>query len=251
MRLLAVLGARAPVVILRAGIPARSTIPAVADQPARKPIAAGAAADRVGSILAAAEAAAERIRNEAERRLNERIAEAERAADHRVQAAEEEAAEIIGEAEAQAAATRSEAQAETASMRAEAATEALTIAGRAQENADAMLAEAREEAERVRYDAEERARALLRGARETAGEVRAEGMELVENLREMGNVLRSNAERLLRDVQAIHSRMVAELDQADAGLPPAPSGAGSRGTRSAPRSGSGGDLDVPEFIPPG
>jgi hypothetical protein len=38
-------------------------------------------------------------------------------------------------------------------------------------------------------------------------------MELVSNLREMGDVLRSNAERLLHDIQRIHSRMVGELEQ--------------------------------------
>ena len=83
--------------------------------------------------------------------------------------------------------------------------------------------------------------------------MQAEGLELVENLREMGDVLRSNAERLLRDVQAIHSRMVAELDQADAGVPRRPRArplraAGRR--RAAPRRRPSEDFDVPEFIPP-
>jgi hypothetical protein len=52
-------------------------------------------------------------------------------------------------------------------------------------------------------------------ARASADGVRAEGMELVSNLREMGDVLRSNAERLLRDVQSIHARMVGELDRVE------------------------------------
>lgn len=48
-------------------------------------------------------------------------------------------------------------------------------------------------------------------ARASADGVRAEGMELVSQLREMGDALRGNAERLLNDIQAIHSRMVGEL----------------------------------------
>jgi hypothetical protein len=89
-----------------------------------------------------------------------------------------------------------------------------------------------------------------------AADVRTEGLEIAGNLREMGDSLRSNAERLLRDVQMIHSRMVAELDRVDGGLGAVQA---SRGTgassgaerRSRPRSESEADvLDVPEFIPP-
>jgi len=199
--------------------------------PAGAPREAGTAAERVGSILAAAEAAAERIRSEAERRLSERIAEAEARSRDMLAAAESEAA----------------------AQRTTAASEALAAVGRAQENAEAMLAEARAEAERVRFDAESRARTQIREARDVAGEVKSEGLELVANLREMGDVLRSNAERLLRDVQGIHSRMVSELDQGDATLGAPPPETRSRGASSPapPRRPPAGDLDVPEFIPPG
>ena len=71
--------------------------PLVAD-PRESPPSVASAADRVGSIVAAAEAAAERIRAEAERRMRDRIEEADRAAEHRVQAAEEEAAEVLATA---------------------------------------------------------------------------------------------------------------------------------------------------------
>jgi hypothetical protein len=83
----------------------------------------------------------------------------------------------------------------------------------------------------------------------------------------MGDALRSNADRLFRDVQMIHSRMVAELDRVDGGLPAGgrrargAAGESSSQARSRPSPGSGrslptppddGDgLDVPEFIPPG
>ncbi len=97
---------------------------------------------------------------------------------------------------------------------------------------------------------------MLRDARATAGSVQTEGLEIVSNLRAMGDSLRSNAERLLRDVQLVHSRMVAQIDRTDGGLPPAGrSGAGisaRRGVsgRAAARDVAD-DLDVPEFIPPG
>jgi hypothetical protein len=65
--------------------------------------------------------------------------------------------------------------------------------------------------------AKAQSREILGQARIATADVRSEGLELVQNLREMGDSLRSNAERLLRDVQAIHSRMVAGLDRVDGG----------------------------------
>jgi vacuolar-type H+-ATPase subunit H len=140
-------------------------------------------------------------------------------------------------------------------VKSDATSEALTIVARAQESADATLAEATEAAATAQSQAEEKARQLLRDSRMTASEVRTEGFELVENLRQMGDSLRSNAERLLRDVQLIHSRMVAQIDRADGGLPGAPAPedrARSRQRTAAPGRGADPDvLDVPEFIPPG
>ena len=77
-----------------------------------------------------------------------------------------------------------------------------------------------------------------------------------DDLREMGDSLRSNAERLLRDVQMIHSRMLAQLDRLDGGLATASGSraagrdAGGRGRRSRGTVDGGEVLDVPEFIPP-
>ena len=107
----------------------------------------------------------------------------------------------------------------------------------------------------------------MEDARATADGVRSEGLELVSNLREMSNSLRSNAERLLGDVQRVHSRLVAQIERVERAT-------GDSGSRSAGRGGrpSGrrserdesasdserlstpvddGGLDVPEFIPPG
>jgi vacuolar-type H+-ATPase subunit H len=212
------------------------------------------AAERVGSIVAAAEAAGERIRAEAEQRMRDRIAEADRAAEHRVRAAEEEAAEIIATARKEAAELVKSGRAEGEEAKTTATSQALTIIGKAQENADATLAEATADATRAREQAEERARELLRDARSAASDVRTEGLELAGNLREMGDAMRSNAERLLRDVQMIHSRMVAEIDRADGGAGRVPSAVRESlpGERRRTALSDGGEvLDVPEFIPPG
>lgn len=224
----------------------------VTDRPQSRASGSRAAADQVAAIIAAAEETAEQIRLEAERRLRERIAEGERAGQMRVDAAEEEAAEIVKQAQEQATRLREEGeQAKTA-----ATSEALTIAAKGQESAERLLAEARAEADGVRQEAQEHSRQLLRDTRSIANDIRTEGLELVSNLHEMGGSLRSNAERLLRDVQRIHSRMVSQIDRVDGAI----GGISERGF-SAPRPRAqradrqpAGDeydpLDVPEFIPP-
>jgi hypothetical protein len=93
-------------------------------------------------------------------------------------------------------------------------------------------------------------------ARRTASDARSDGLELVSNLREMGDALRSNAERLLGDVQSIHRRMVAELDREERALGLTSSSGPRRPSPGAPpreesRDDGGDNLDVPEFIPPG
>jgi hypothetical protein len=92
-------------------------------------------------------------------------------------------------------------------------------------------------------------------ARASADGVRAEGMELVSQLREMGDALRSNAERLLSDIQAIHSRMVRELDRVARGPddPAAFDGeasapAGDEVFDSQPTAPGEDTLEVPDFV---
>jgi hypothetical protein len=61
----------------------------------------------------------------------------------------------------------------------------------------------------------------------------------------------------LRDIQLIHSRMMAEIDRVDGGLSARSSPGRSPGRGRGPDpsgrglADSGEDLDVPEFIPPG
>jgi cell division septum initiation protein DivIVA len=210
------------------------------------PPRSGAVADRVAAILDAAEQSSKRMLDQTEERVRERIAEGERAAQNRVRAAEEEAAEILAHARAEADKAKGDATGE-----------ALAIMARAQENADSVLSEAREEALKATDAAQERSRDLVRGARATAGDVQSEGLEIVGDLRELGDAMRSNAERLLRDVQGIHSALVARLAQIDGGFAAAER---EQGPRPGSRSGRDRDLpappdngevlDVPEFIPP-
>jgi vacuolar-type H+-ATPase subunit H len=214
------------------------------------------AADRVASILEAAEAAAEQIRSEAERRVTDRIAEGDRAAAFRVQAAEEEAAEILADARSHAERLTRDGRERDEQARTTATSEAVALLANARLEAKETLAQATEAATRSRQEAETYTRELLNDARLTANEVRTEGMELVDNLRQMGDSLRANAERLLRDVQSIHSQMVARIDRVEANGRLAPVARDSRpaSSRSVTRDSfdAGGDLpDVPEFIPRG
>ena len=71
-----------------------------------------------------------------------------------------------------------------------------------------------------------------------------EGEEISANLRELGDALRTNAERLLRDVRAAHTELTSRLDGADPshwnGVSP---------SRPAVAAAPDPELDVPEFIP--
>jgi hypothetical protein len=80
-------------------------------------------------------------------------------------------------------------------------------------------------------------------------------MELVANLRQMGDSLRSNAERLLRDVQGVHTHMMTRIEHLESSrrASAAPQRARDPRRRSGRAgAGTGGaddSPDVPEFIP--
>lgn len=104
----------------------------------------------------------------------------------------------------------------------------------ARAEAQRIRREAEADAARTREQAEEHARRLVLDARASADGVRAEGMELVSELRQMSDLLRSTAARLLEDIQAIHSRMSGELEEVAPG---------------ADHTGSGENvLEVPDFV---
>lgn len=269
--------------------------------------AASTAAEQVASVLEAAELTAEQLRLEAEERLRNRIAEGERAAELRVAAAEKEAAEILAAARDQsstnvasareegsrtlakareeAARLRDQGAREAKLMRDEAEKQARRVASEASSNAREVVDKAHSEAERLRAEgarnheeAAWRAKDLMRAAEQTAAGIDIDGMEIVRDLRELGDSLRANAERLLRDVQKIHSRMMGQIERIEAAAREAPKversreapGRGrSRGASAEPDSApaaeptrprrrapaapsaDGDELDVPEFLPPG
>jgi vacuolar-type H+-ATPase subunit H len=210
-------------------------------------------ADRVGAILGAAEESAKRMLEQTEERVRQRIAEADRAAENRVTAAEEEAAEILAEARQEAEKAKSDAT-----------SEALTIMARAQEDAESVITQAREDAIKSTKEAEARSRELMSEARAAATQVRDDGQELVGNLGEMSEALRSNSQRLLRDVQRVYSQLVAKLDAVDGSFAATQRSQGGRARPAAvardsaagrdrelpPPPDNGEVLDVPEFIPP-
>jgi len=86
-------------------------------------------------------------------------------------------------------------------------------------------------------------------------------MEVVSNLRQISDALRANAERLLHDVQSIHSRMLSQLQEVEArigdadrvgtaGPEDAPAGP-RRLNDSAETAPAEDELEVPDFISPG
>ena len=80
-------------------------------------------------------------------------------------------------------------------------------------------------------------------ARQVAREVLDDGAELSTDLRDLSTSLRTNAERLLRDIKLAHAAMTARLDQAT----PGPALESDPRPRRPP--GDGDSLDVPEFMP--
>jgi vacuolar-type H+-ATPase subunit H len=123
----------------------------------------------------------------------------------------------------------------------------------AEQEADELLADARQSATRSRADAEVARREMLDEARATADAVRSEGLEVVTNLRAMGDSLRANAERLLRDVQTLHGQMISRIEVIEATRQTGGARREERDRVERPRRTldaiDDADIDVPEFIP--
>jgi cell division septum initiation protein DivIVA len=127
---------------------------------------------------------------------------------------------------------------------------ATKIVASAQQEAVRLRAEAKADAARIRQEAEEHAHRLVLDARAAADGVRAEGMEVVSNLRQISDTLRETSVRVLQDVEAIHARMIGELERAEdsaTGLAPAEPDAPVQVDAPAdPRAAD--QLDVPDFL---
>jgi hypothetical protein len=190
---------------------------------------------RVGAILAAAEEAASRIRDEAEARMNDRITEAARAGNARVAAAEEEAAELLATARAEAEAERSRS-----------ASEALATIGAAEEDAGRTRKAAERDAKEAREQAAAQSRELVDEARMVADAARAEGQQITGHLEDLSASLHANAERLTHDIRQAHDVLTAGLNGVRTSTGQAPRGDGPSRAR---RAGPDDSLDVPEFLP--
>jgi len=229
--------------------------------------AAELAAEQVESILVAAEAAAQRLRDEAAeeagrvRATGEEEARAvERAAqDAREQALADaerlraDAERLWEEAQSRAvqteAAARREAEAELDSARRDAVKLGDEAQGEAARTREEMQVEVDRVRERARADAaqvgeEARAAASKRvaGAKTAADEALEEARAVSSGLRRLADSLTAQSERILRDVQAAHRQISSDLRVASGGAreegspradSPARAGAGERPRRRA------------------
>ena len=158
------------------------------------------------------------------------IASAARHVEQIVEAAERAAEELRAEAEERADERIAEAE-RAAQMRVQAA----------DDEAEEVRAEAAEAAREAHDKAMLQAREIVSEARQATREVLRDGEALSGRLRELSNALRTNAERLLRDVHAAHDEMTARLDRADPDLTTSRS-------RTTHMPGTADEPDVPDFL---
>ena len=144
----------------------------------RTPRVADVAAQQVESIVSAAQAAAEELRAEAEREAKQMRADGRSA----------------GERE-----------------KAKAREEAIALNEEARRSADKLLADAKREAAELREKTRRASEEQTAAAKKASAEVLAEAQALSGGLRRLGESLGAQAERILRDVQAAHRRMQADL----------------------------------------
>ncbi|HEY1274267.1 MAG TPA: hypothetical protein VGF25_05130 [Thermoleophilaceae bacterium] len=177
------------------------------------------AATQVKEVVAAAQAAAERIKEEARRVAEEELAEARRAADEELEHARRQAIEFDRD-------TRRE--------------------------ANRIVDEAKREAAATRAETQRAVEGRVERAERAASEVLADAQALSEGLRQLGELLTEQGERILREVHAAHRQM-----QADLKVGPGRPGAGAEpadlppAARERPRPGTSQGrerLDVPTWV---
>jgi hypothetical protein len=169
---------------------------------------------------------------------------------------------IVSAAQAAAEQIKEEARHKAAEERHRAEREAERIREEARRDVEQQADLARKEAVRMSEEARKRAAARVQGAQEAADEALAEARAVTTGLRRLGESLSSQADRILRDVQAAHRRISAELR-----VGPAPAAApepeeaellrtvqaAERARRSdEPRRGVNpiADFDVPTWVEP-
>ena len=173
--------------------------------------AAELAAQQVEQIVAAAQEAAEQIRAEAE--------------DVRKEAREQ------GKRDAQRIRQKAKDESEAALM--ESRKQAVMMGQDARQEAEQTVKDAQEESERVREQTRRAVEGRVAGAEQAAAEVLKEAQALSGGLRQLGRSLEEQADRILRDVQAAHRRMQADLRVQSGDELPVSSSSGRGGRQAA------------------
>jgi hypothetical protein len=144
----------------------------------RRPGAAEIAARQVESIVAAAQEAAEQLKEEARREADEIRVRGSEDAQRELERVRKQAVELDRD-------TRGE--------------------------GERLLADARREADQLREQTRRAVEGRVASAEEAAARVLAEARTLSTGLRQLGASLSEQGERILREVQAAHRRMQADL----------------------------------------
>jgi hypothetical protein len=173
--------------------------------------AAELAAQQVEQIVAAAQEAAEQIRAEAQDARKEARDQGKRDAERIRQKAKDESEAALMESRKQA----------------------VMMGQDARQEAEQTVKDAQAESERVREETRRAVEGRVAGAERAAAEVLKEAQALSGGLRQLGRSLEEQADRILRDVQAAHRRMQADLRVQSGDELPTSSSSG-RGTRSTP-----------------
>ena len=98
--------------------------------------------------------------------------------------------------------------------------EAILLGQDSRKEAEALVADAKNEAARVRAQTQAAVDGRVAAAEQAAAEVLEEARALSGGLRQLGRSLEEQAGRILRDVQAAHRRMQADLRVGPEDRPP-------------------------------
>lgn len=147
------------------------------------------AAQQVEQIVSAAQAAAEQIRKEAHAERQDIREAARREVEEAVKQARRCAQEELKEARK----------------------EAIHLGQDARRDAEALLHDAQQEAAQIREKARRAVDGRVAAAERAAADVLEEARTLSGGLHQLGKALEDHADRILRDVQAAHKRMQADL----------------------------------------
>jgi cell division septum initiation protein DivIVA len=170
------------------------------------------AAQQVEQIVAAAQDAADRIRDDAQAERKDLREEGKR-----------DAARMRDKARAEIETVRQKHKDKAEAELNEARKQAVMLGQDARREAEAMVTEAQEESERLREQTRRAVEGRVAAAEQAASQVLEEAQALSGGLRQLGRSLEDQADRILRDVQAAHKRMQADLRvESGGGAPPTP-----------------------------